>query len=332
MDVNRASRNNQGGFKSKNHEANPESQLSSVESENPRSALRGCWSKVKDALKNIKRDSGEMLEEVSYLEDAADLGMSAANYGSEFGDWESSIESVERLYNTLENTHYDIQILRLSLKPVTDTSSGTAVMNSFSLVGPDLPSPGIAYQYGLTPDHGMDQTKYGVWHGYIDLFNRNNLKDKVLELMTKCGFQQRNLGRKAIQRFENAWAFFIQSPPVDDPTLGSLISMRVAIKLTIDTLSQLKPTQTKGINRVKDIGIQLSAESVDPRIIDELQDEYEKFQDIFSKSKESSLGRIHETTMMQKGTLFLQTLLSSIDLEKIAKSQKPKKKKHQKAE
>jgi hypothetical protein len=303
------------------------------ETENPRVVLKNLWKDVKNEVVSIQGGIGSLNEEMTKISDAADIGMKAADHGNEYGDWESAISSLERQKIVLYGLHTKLDETINDFKAVSDTSTGSAIYSSFNLVSPD--------SYGLGPDVNFeiptiifpnvppyDPYAPKIWCSYIDFFNRSDLKNQVLDLMKNCGFKKRKVGQQAIERFENAWGLFEMPSPVDDPAIGSLISLRAAIKLTIDTLRQLKLYQTDRKDEIRDIGDQLAAPGVTKDYFDELEKDLNGvggLNDSLSGSKDNASGRDHEITMMNKGSLFLYRLLSALDTRLLNLNKKGKK-------
>jgi hypothetical protein len=291
-------------------------------SQNPRLVYKGLWKDVKQEVNLTQNLLGDLSKDLTIISDAADLGMQAANYGSEHGDWESGILSLERLKTHLTGTKGKLARITTELKPVSDSSTGSAIFYAYDLVSPlniyagnDINPPKDPKNYHAVWSPYPEEAHY-VWIAFNNFFNRTNLKDQVLKLMKDCGFNKRQYGRQAIERFRNAWDIYEQHPPVDDPSIGSLISLREAIRFTIDTLSQLRLYQTDRKEIIREIGKQLAAPSISQDIFTELDFDINSvggLNDSLSGAKENVAGRDHETTMMQKGSLFLQRLLGGLD-------------------
>jgi hypothetical protein len=272
-----------------------------------RKELEQQWRAIKAKANDLASLSADLSQRASYLADAADLGIQAAQYGSPYGDWEASISSAHVLNQTLDQ-YGEMEKLALFLSPVTTTSGSAAVYHSSMLVSSEvirpLPSP-------------QREPASQAQEAYSHFFERSRIKEDVLQLMEQCGFNATTEGRVAVEKFRAAWEMFENEPSAIDSALSSLIPLRESIELTIAELIRRRPTQRKAADKIQEIGQQLAADSVPLQIFEDLECEYGPLTDTLSGSKRKILVRETETELMRGGTYFLRRLLSAVDPVKL---------------
>ena len=284
---------------SKNNDSQPDQ---------PRLVLEGLWRDIKAKADAASSFAADISRVSAGLSDAADLGMEAAKCGYSYGDWESSIETANRL-NLVLNELSGVKQTWQRLGPAVSTAGTAAISASGSLVTG-------TYSDGLPPEEQVHICH--VQEGYSEFFQRMQIRDEVLRLMAACGFAPTNYGRLAIEKFIAAWETYEQKPATTDPAIGSLLALRESIRLTIDELLRRRPMQREAKrNKIKDIGEQLRYTQVSADVFEDLQNDYRPLNDCLSISKDQVLPRNEETERMRKGTYYLLTLLNAIDPEKL---------------
>lgn len=256
-----------------------------------------------DALSSTAAD---MNKQASDLHDQARLVRLAAKYGSDYGDWENTIESA-RTYNRILEPVFQLQNGYYHLSPVSDTAGSAVVSGSYDLVSSRL--------YETIPQEKRDDFK-GVIVIFDEYFEKKNYRKRVAVLLNQLGFSNTTEGTTAIERFVAAWEIYLQNPKDVDVALGALISLRESIHLTINELLRRRPNQEKVKEKIIGIGNQLSLDSVSTDIFVQLEGEFTPLVDELAGPKRYKLTNERVGELMIKGTLFLDRLLSAMDISK----------------
>jgi len=190
------------------------------------------------------------------------------------------------------------------------TTSGTIEGN----LVPDPPYTKPSSQ----PLYSQFQESFGA--KLLNYYQQPEQIDQVCELIEDLRLDRLPQGKDAVRQFKAAWIIHQQFPP--SPT-ASLIPMREAIDNLKEALRRCRPTQkTNEKDHIKQIGEQLAAAHASPETFEELSQEYKLLHGDLSASKQpehKQLGRTDETRLMQRATLFITWLLSSIDCAKFRK-------------
>lgn len=257
-----------------------------------------------DALSST---AAEMNKQASDLQDQARLIRLAATHGSDYGDWENTIESA-RIYNRSLESVFQFQNDYYQLKTVSATAGSAVVSGSYGLVS--------SQYYETIPHEKRDDFK-GVLVVFDEYFEKKNYRSRVIQLLNQLAFDKTTEGKTAIERFEAAWELFFQNPKDVDVALGALISLRESIHITINELLRRRPNQKKVKEKIIGIGNQLSLDFVSNEIYVQLEGEFTPLVDELAGPKRYNMSIKRVGELMRKGTLFLDRLLSAIDKSKL---------------
>jgi len=262
------------------------------------------------------RDLGsEMSAAGARIDETADLLVSAAQVGNPYGDWEGSFSAVEEVHSIADDLLTHAGRAWSMWQPALNTSGSALVDRTFTLV---------ALQYYPPINRsasagGFEPEVVHVRLAYDNYFDRQHIRDEVVELMLDYGFSATDHGGKAIKKFTNAWEMYDQSPLVTDPALGTLISLRQSVILTIDELRRRKTIQQKSKDEIIDIGAQLATGHLPAGTFQGIADDWKKLEGNLSKSKDVVFSREEERELLQRGTYLLHRLLNAVDSTRLKK-------------
>jgi len=255
----------------------------------------------------VSSTAADMNKQATDLHDQARLVRLAALYGSDYGDWENTIESA-RIYNNSLRSVLQLQNDYYHLRSVSDTAGTAVISGSFGLVS--------SQYYGtIPPDKREDFGRITIV--FDEYFEKKKFRNRVRESLNQLGFSETKEGKIAIERFEAAWEIFFQNPKDVDVALGALIPLRESIHLTINELLRRRPNQEKVKEKIIGIGNQLSLESLSNEIFVQLEREYAPLVNELSEPKRYNITNERISEMMIKGTLFLDRLLSAMGIFKL---------------
>lgn len=156
-----------------------------------------------------------------------------------------------------------------------------------------------------------------VYRQMVALSENSGDRKRVLELLSKFGFDQNVHSKQAIQQFEAAWDVHSQGPST---TSASLLPLRGSLDGILGRLNNQVPKDKRGKQIIIALGQYAALDGVTAQEFQTLQAQYDALYDKLSKSdtKQGYLSRIQERALMDEATTILLAILTALDAVKIA--------------
>lgn len=253
-------------------------------------------------VENIKRRLQEIIDEANVTNPVIPFIQPQDTEGL-INIWSSVYNQVSRINTNLGNIY-----------PSTDSASGTATISTATITraytndrlitdNPDFPS---------------------VWKPYSEFVSRPSQKEGAIQLLKEFGLDIPNQEneKSSLELFETAHEAFVKPITRDNPVSTSLIPLRECIGSVVKGLISMRPTQEDAGSwkkKIISIGKQLKKDILPDDVIDELAEECHDLIDDLSNFKTGDIEREDWLIWLNRGTSFLNSLLKSLDSNKLVR-------------
>jgi hypothetical protein len=227
-----------------------------------------------------------------------------------------NIEEVAVLWSEVaKQTEYSYRWLEEAY-PSTDAASGTTSLTSTTTIG--------IFSKKIDP-FSTDPSFRDAWDRYIEVTNRPELKEEVIDLIRDFHLDIPPKGKKsALELFQTAHRAFEIPISKNNPVITSLVPMREAVESVIDELLRLRPKQevtgSSYSKKILSIGFQLRKEIISDVVVQEWADQWYDISDKdLSASKRYEMTREEWGRKLNRATQFIYSFLTGLDPKKLRK-------------
>ncbi len=204
----------------------------------------------------------------------------------------------------------DVQFINLNINSTTGTSSAsTATMSGYYV--------NDGFSNVETPEFKK------AWSSFEAFAGRPSRREEVIQLFRDFGFDAPQVpgDQSPLEQFQTAHMIF-EAPPVAEgnPTTASLLTLRECIDAVVTSLIRMRPHQERAQghkNKIISIGNHLRKANFSQITVDELADEWPALYDDLSGLKKKEIGRTDWLAQLNRGTSFLFSLLTAVDINKL---------------
>jgi hypothetical protein len=285
-------------------------EMETTENESPKEILMNELDGVINIMDAIIPMLKSNLTDAQFTKDAAEATMDLLaktpndfnfNYETQISLWESAKKSYKPFVFNLQN--HDGLMNSASSDIYTAMTSGSISLSTFR--------SSISYSGDEIAINAVDK--------YQQVISRPEIKQEVIILLEKWGFDKKRLGVETVLRlFLNSHESFERN----ESAIAILISIRSSIKIIIDWLLQRRPKQEPASteqSKIFSIGNQLKNDDIDDLSISEWATQYHRLNDILSLGKEDVISRDEIHKRLNQATTFILSFLKGLDINKVNK-------------
>jgi hypothetical protein len=282
---------------------------SSKKDEDPKEILSGLIQSAGEKGRIIVTKGRELMESGQELADVSEHYNNVVNLSSTLLNIENVISDWQYINSQADRTLLSLNSTSSFISGSTNTTAGTII---------SVRQPLIYNGQDPMGQKKLEQSFYSL----NQVYERMADKDKVISLMERLGLQSNYQGKKSsIELFKTAHEAYETPISDNNPANTSLIPMREAILSAIDYLIKHRQRQEatpRPWSKFVSIGKQLSYSDIPPEFYTNLAFQWENLSNQkLSSSKTEDITRDEWRNRLLSSTLFLKSLLESIDPDRL---------------